>query len=278
MTIKTLSGVEYNVDNFAQTFTEPTIASDGVVYEKYVAFVLDGVAEAKNAAGGTSTTSNTIGTGSKTFTVAPASHGFTVGMEVYAASTASPTNKMSGTVTAVSGASVTISSTVFTGSGTFTAWTLGVTGMRGAAGTLNNVSDDTSPELGGNLDGANYMVSNLKIGAGVTTPFTTVSPVAGVVTLDLSTSSNFLVSLTGNVTSFTITNWKASVDHWVHVRFQQDGTGGRTVAWTLTGGTFSFGDAGAITVTAAAGKEDRVMFVSNNSGTKVSVIVAGQNF
>jgi hypothetical protein len=74
----------------------------------------------------TSTTSLTVGTGSKSLTIG-ASKGFIPGMEVIVAVTASPTTRMTGTVTsynATTGALV-VSITAVQGSGTYAAWSIG---------------------------------------------------------------------------------------------------------------------------------------------------------
>jgi hypothetical protein len=70
----------------------------------------------------TSSTSNAIGTGSKTFTVA-AGGGFYVGMAIRAANSA--TNHMTGEVASYAGTSLVINVTGIAGTGTFTAWVIG---------------------------------------------------------------------------------------------------------------------------------------------------------
>ena len=72
----------------------------------------------------TSTTSNSIGTGSKTFTV-EAGKGYKVNMPVRASATSG--NFMDGVVTAYSGTSLTINVTSVNGSGTFTSWQIFLT-------------------------------------------------------------------------------------------------------------------------------------------------------
>ena len=75
----------------------------------------------------TSSTSLTVGTGSKTLTI-EAGKGFTVGQPVLIASTASPTNYMSGQVTAYNSTTgaMTVNVTNIGGSGTVAAWTVSV--------------------------------------------------------------------------------------------------------------------------------------------------------
>ena len=80
-------------------------------------------------AGVTSTTSMTIGTGSKTFTtnVSSTDTAFIVGNRVRLIYDA--TNYMEGTITAFSGTSMTVNVDTTAGSGTYTTWSVGLTGV-----------------------------------------------------------------------------------------------------------------------------------------------------
>lgn len=73
-----------------------------------------------------STTSLTVGTGTKSLTV-EAAKGFLPGMEVFVASAASPSNRMIGTVTSYNSSTgaLVVSVSSAGGSGTFTAWSVG---------------------------------------------------------------------------------------------------------------------------------------------------------
>lgn len=83
---------------------------------------------------GTSTSSVTIGTGSKTFTISPAMNvPFPVGTVVRAYGSTN-TNYMTGFVTAATTTSVTINVVETGGVGTFASWTLVVSGFKGATG------------------------------------------------------------------------------------------------------------------------------------------------
>lgn len=90
-----------------------------------------------------SVTSRSIGTGSKTFTVA-SDKGFATGQVVRAVSDASATNYMIGTVTSYSGSTLVVNVTATGGSGTYADWTISVTGATGATGTIANVQTFTS--------------------------------------------------------------------------------------------------------------------------------------
>lgn len=80
--------------------------------------------------GGTSTTSLTVGTGSKTLTTQTAKTWF-IGQFVIVANTATPANYMVGQITAYDSGtgSLTVNVTSTGGSGTFTAWTISVTAL-----------------------------------------------------------------------------------------------------------------------------------------------------
>lgn len=84
----------------------------------------------------TSTTSNTIGTGSKTF-ITQANLPVSIGQLVIVSNTATPSNFMFGQVTAYSAlsGSITINVSLTGGSGTFASWTIASSGPQGATGT-----------------------------------------------------------------------------------------------------------------------------------------------
>lgn len=88
---------------------------------------------------GTSTTSLTVGTGSQTLTT-QASKQFSVGNYLTISRTSSPTTLMHGVVTAYNSGtgSLTVSVTTIAGSGTFTDWTIAVSGAKGDTGASGN--------------------------------------------------------------------------------------------------------------------------------------------
>lgn len=73
----------------------------------------------------TSTTSNSVGTGSKSWSIGTGK-AYQIGMKVYAAQTSNTGNRMTGTVTGYSGGTITIDMTGSVGSGTHTDWTIGL--------------------------------------------------------------------------------------------------------------------------------------------------------
>ncbi len=105
-------------------------------------------------AGDSSTTSLTIGTGSKTFTQATGL-AYPVGMRLRAASAANATNFMEGEVTAQSGTSLTLNVTTTGGSGTLTDWQIGLA-------ISNTPSGNNGCVTGGSIspDGSKIAVCN----------------------------------------------------------------------------------------------------------------------
>ena len=91
----------------------------------------------------TSTSSNTVGTGTKTFNV-PNSGTAYLGARMRAAMTASPSNYVEGIVTAATATSVTINADLIGGSGTSAAWSLVATGNKGDTGAAGPGSTGTS--------------------------------------------------------------------------------------------------------------------------------------
>lgn len=106
----------------------------------------------------TSTTSLTIGTGSKTFTTQTGKY-FEEDNYVLAVSDGSPGNYMIGQVTSYSSGSLTIDVEAVAGSGTFTDWNLFVSGPPGAAGNLGTFDPPDSTTTGGGTAGTDYTVS-----------------------------------------------------------------------------------------------------------------------
>lgn len=88
---------------------------------------------------GTSTTSNSMGTGSKNFTVA-AGLNIGVGNFLRVESAGAPVNHMEGTVTSYTGTTLTINMAFFGGSGTFTDWNIFAGAVWQCPMVLHNVS------------------------------------------------------------------------------------------------------------------------------------------
>lgn len=95
---------------------------------------------------------------------------------------------------------------------------------------------------------------------------TTLTISAGAITLDLSLSNDFKVTLNANITSISISNWVASKYKSIRLRLTQDGTGSRTVALPA-GWKWSHGS--APTITATANKTDIIVLDSDDGGTTI---------
>lgn len=83
---------------------------------------------------GTSVTPLTIGTGTKVF-ITQANKFFEAGVSLKITSNANPTNFMFGDVTSYSGTTLTMNITVIGGSGTFSDWTIRLSGLEGPEGS-----------------------------------------------------------------------------------------------------------------------------------------------
>ena len=137
----TLNGHTYTEAMFAGLgyMTEfPNVAADIAAVAVQVA--ADAVTAASQGASllATSTTSTLVGTGARTFTT-QASKQFQVGMWVLVVRTSAPTTWMLGQVTSYSGTSLSISVSAINGSGTYTDWSIGVSGPQGAAGSITDL-------------------------------------------------------------------------------------------------------------------------------------------
>ncbi|OGO14140.1 MAG: hypothetical protein A2Y53_05635 [Chloroflexi bacterium RBG_16_47_49] len=136
---------------------------------RYIAPMIDALADLANGHKTTSTSSVLVGTGAKTFVLAE-DIPLVAGETVYVLDTAAPTtNTLFGTVTTWTPATNTavINVAVAAGSGTIASWSfIGKVGLRGATGAtgggLANVVEDTTPQLGGNLDLNGFEITGLE--------------------------------------------------------------------------------------------------------------------
>jgi len=145
----------------------------------------------------TSSTSTTIGTGSKTFTtnLGSTATAFTVGTRVRLAYSVTPANFMEGVITAFSGTTLVVNVDNTGGSGTYASWTVSV------AGSFSATSGTSI--LYGNGSGG---FSNVTIGSNLTFAGGTLSATSGSavsISNDTSTSSN-LYPLFANATTGTV--------------------------------------------------------------------------
>lgn len=151
---------------------------------------------------------------------------------------------------------IAIDSTVvtLTGMQTLTNKTLGATSVNGTMSFLGNIT------------------SQVQLQSWRET-FASPTISSGNLTLDLSASNFFKVSLNAAITAITITNTPASSAASFTLEFTADGTA-RSVTWPTavkwTGGT-------APTLTSTSTKTDTFVFYSTDTGTTWKAFVAGQN-
>ena len=159
-------------------------------------------------AGLTSSTSNTVGTGSLTFTtnLADTATAFAVGERVRIAYTVTPTNYVEGIITSFSGTTLVITSDAFGGSGTYTSWNIVAAGNVGATGATG----PTGPAGGGGGSSISVSDEGSLLTSGVTSfDFTgsgvTASAVGTAVTVNVpgGTYTRTTITATAGQTSFT---------------------------------------------------------------------------
>lgn len=245
---------------------------------------------------GTSTTSLTIGTGAQTLTTQTGKN-FVVGMSVKIARTAAPTNWMAGDVTAYDGATgaLTVDIIATNGSGTFTDWTISLSGpVYGAvAAHTHDAADVITGTLalarGGTGSGT---ASGARTNLGVVDAaaadwhaatagryllaaqlYTAAAPIAlsdaATITPDFAAGRSFGVTLAGNRTLANPTNQAAGQSGMVIVR--QDGNGSRTLAY----GTHWKFAGGAPTLSTAPNAIDVIAYYVEASGTILATFSRG---
>jgi len=245
----------------------------------------------------TSTTSNLIGTGAKSFTLVESTQrAFGVGSPIRIADAAAPqTNYMDGMVSAYTHPSITVQVSTVGGSGTKTAWSLamvaytgvvplasGGTGATSASAARTNLGLGTAattassayatsaqgttannalPKAGGTMTGSIAMGNNSVTGIKLLTDNgeVTNTPAGGAVTIDFSTGRLQVVTLNAATVTITLSNLQVGFQH---LRIKQDATGGRAVSWA--GAAYSAsrwgGSAAAPTLNTNANGESMVTF------------------
>jgi len=298
----TRNGITYDTDDLTSNdnrgYADIVTAGTGDSAERFVAMMIDHSADIGLGPTTTSTTSLSIGTGSKAFTLAT-DVAFAVGGFVIAAETAAPTtNYMIGQVTAKSGTSLTINvpdANHYAGSGTIAAWTLSVTGAIGPTGatgagdvngpgsSVNNtiaIADGTTGKVikytGITVDASNNVTfpdselirPKIKDYSEVTATNATAGATPDI---DLEDGNIHDVTLTANAT-FTFSNPLAASGVSFTLLLRQDGTGGWTTTFPASvdwaGGT-------APTLTTTSSALDVLTFITVDGGTTWLGFLAG---
>ena len=183
----------------------------------------------------------------------------------------------------VDGSSITISSGVISSTYSYTLPAASVSVLGGVRlGT------------GVNLDANGFLISDVKLSSNTFTGTqdlggnlltqpklqayreTSTAPTisSGTLTLDLSGSNFFAVSLNAAITTLTISNTPASSAASFTLELTADGTA-RAVTW---GAAIKWSGGTAPTLTSTSGKKDVFAFYSNDGGTTWQGFIGGQNF
>jgi cytoskeletal protein CcmA (bactofilin family) len=169
----------------------------------------------------------------------------------------SGTTTLTGAVTmggalAVTGAATFSSTVAVTGNATV-GGTLAVTGVSTFTGNVtatNNLTVGGALAVTGNLTVAQITATRLIVNGAAYTPSVAIAA-SGTTTINCQSSNVFRISMGTNITTLTISN--AADGQTINVRFVQDGTGSRTVAWPAS---FKWAAASVQTLSTAAGAVD----------------------
>jgi hypothetical protein len=266
------------------TYTSPTDFAGTLYVTALINMLNDLLADVTQALTTTSATSESIGTGSKTFTMA-AQVPFGVGAFVVIADTAAPTtNYMYGQVTARTGTSLTVNVTSAAGSGTKTAWTISVSGAQGAAGTLSGNAAGAidmngfaitldAVTLSGAVAGADQEVARIKLKDYAETRVQANTGTS--YDIDLEAGNVHELTLTGNCT-FTFSNPPASGTMGsFFLILKQDATGSRTTTWPAS---VDWPGGSAASLSTGANDVDLLMFWTVDGGTTWYGQLVGADF
>lgn len=150
--------------------------------------------------------------------------------------------------------------------GNFTASGLEAVLAEIASNFLQDLVDDTTPQLGGTLACDDNIVERPVL-KDIGYTHNTVAISSGAVIFDCSTGNSFDVSLTENITSITLSNPPATgTKGIIEITFVQDGTGSRTVAGWPASVEWTSGSAPTITTTATTGTDD-ITLRTHDGGT-----------
>lgn len=140
---------------------------------------------------------------------------------------------------------------------------------------LRNVSEDTTPELGGTLGCLDNIVNRPELQDYAETSATPSSS-AGTLTLDLTTGNVFQTTLTEDVTTLNLNNPPASGKAGSTLLIiVQDATGGWSITWP---GSVQWPGGTAPTLTGTANSVDIVSLVTRDGGTTWFGFEGGLNF
>lgn len=95
--------------------------------------------------------------------------------------------------------------------------------------------------------------------------------ISGAVAIDYTNGQYQYGTVTGNITSVTVSNWPASGNAgWMTLELTQDGTGSRTIALASAYKTVG---GGGITLTTTAGAKDKLRLETRDAGTTIDTFI-----
>jgi len=98
----------------------------------------------------------------------------------------------------------------------------------------------------------------------------------GSVGVDCENGNEHHLTLIGNITTLTISNWPASGRRArLTLYLKQGGSGGYTVSWPAA---VDWGAAGAPTLSTTVGQTDIVVLTTDDAGTNIFAMLAGKGF
>lgn len=139
-------------------------------------------------------------------------------------------------------------------------------------GTLSGTTFTTGTITGTTLSTSSYIRPSLQA------PNETTNGVSGsgTVTVDANAAAYYTVTMTGNITTLTISNVPSSPAMFsLTLEIIQGGSGSYVITWP---GSIKWPGAVAPTLTTTVGKADVVTLVTRDGGTSWLGFVAGQNF
>lgn len=147
----TLDDIAFSSDDFTGYGYLDPVTVNGTSYQRFLALWAAGIRQMGKAISSTSASSNSIGTGSKTFVLSTDVNAAVGSWWIFADTSNPTTNYMIGQVSAYTSGTktmvLTVSSGDTAGSGTITAWTASLTGERGNTGATGADGSDGALSL-----------------------------------------------------------------------------------------------------------------------------------
>lgn len=286
---KTTLTVSFDTGSFDSGVSGSSTISIGVQSTQSPALTFAQTAINAPGTSATSTTSLTIGTGSKSLTVQTAKN-FVVGMSVKIAYTNSPTNWMAGDITAYDTATgaLTVIVTNINGSGTQTAWTVSLSGVPAGGAVTTSALTMSAARLLGRTTASSGAIEEISVGAGLTLnagALTASSALTLLATLTPTAAANVdaLSTFTSTYDNYLIvgTGILPAADDALRMRFANAGTADSgsnysatlTSTTSVTATTTSLLAAGTTTTAAGKGLCFEILIQNANDATNIKTVL-----